>query len=91
MKFFFIAHALSELLDQTIVDGEIVALTSLADKFNMLQNVVSATRRIRYFVSELIRYKGRDLTGPSLIEEIDRLLTHTVLYQIIRRVGGHLL
>jgi DNA ligase D-like protein (predicted ligase) len=68
-KFPYIAEALSELPNETVVDGEIVALDDQGKpNFNMLQNFVSEAGRIRYFVFDLLRYKGRDLTGLPLIE-----------------------
>jgi DNA ligase D-like protein (predicted ligase) len=68
-KFSYIAEALDELPDETVVDGEVVALDdSGRPDFNLLQNFVSEVGRIRFFVFDLLRHRGRDLTGLPLIE-----------------------
>jgi DNA ligase D-like protein (predicted ligase) len=68
-KFSIIAEALRELPDDTIIDGEIVALDdSGRPDFNLLQNSVSAAGRIRFFIFDILRYKGRDVVGISLLE-----------------------
>ena len=54
-KFAYIADALTELPDDTTVDGEIVALDDDGrPSFNLLQNFVSETGRVRYFVFDLL-------------------------------------
>jgi DNA ligase D-like protein (predicted ligase) len=68
-KFSYIVDALDELPDETIVDGEVVALDdSGRPDFNLLQNSVSEAGRIRFFIFDLLRCKGRDLMGLPLIE-----------------------
>ena len=64
-----IAAALSDLPDDTIVDGEVVALDSSgrAD-FHLLQSFRSQAARIHYFVFDLLCCKSRDLTHLPLIE-----------------------
>ena len=75
-KFAYIAEALSELPDETTVDGEIVALDDDGrPSFNLLQNFVSEAGRIRYFVFDLLWHKGRDLTGLPLIKRRKALAT----------------
>ena len=75
-KFAYIAEALSELPDETTVDGEIVALDDDGrPSFNLLQNFVSEAGRIRYFVFDLLCHKGRDLTSLPLIERRKALAT----------------
>ena len=64
-----IVEALSELPEETIVDGEVVALDeSGKPDFNLLQNFRSAASRIHFFVFDLLIYQGRDLTRLPLIE-----------------------
>jgi DNA ligase D-like protein (predicted ligase) len=64
-----IVEALGELPDNTVVDGEIVALDeSGRPNFNLLQNFRSEASRIHYFVFDLLVYDGRDLTRLPLIE-----------------------
>jgi ATP-dependent DNA ligase len=68
-KFSTIAEALRELPEDTIIDGEIVALDdSVRPDFNLLQNSVCAAGRVRFFVFDILRYKRRDATGLSLVE-----------------------
>ena len=68
-KFSHIKEALTVLPDETIVDGEIVALGEDGrPDFQMLQNFGSAADQISYFVFDLLRHKGRDLTRLPLIE-----------------------
>ena len=68
-KFSYIAEALGELPDETIVDGEVVALDDDGrPNFHLLQNFVSAAGRIRYFIFDLLWHKGRDLTRTPLLE-----------------------
>ena len=68
-KFSTIAEALRDLPEDTTVDGEIVALDdSGRPDFNLLQNSVSAAGRVRLFVFDILRYKGGDVMGISLLE-----------------------
>jgi bifunctional non-homologous end joining protein LigD len=64
-----IVEALDALPENTVVDGEIVALDeSGRPDFNRLQNFRSEASRIHYFVFDLLVYQGRDLTRLPLIE-----------------------
>jgi bifunctional non-homologous end joining protein LigD len=65
----YIAEALADLPNDTVVDGEVVALNdSGKPEFNLLQNYRSAAARIHYFVFDLLVYQGRDVMGLSLEE-----------------------
>jgi ATP-dependent DNA ligase len=76
-KFSPVVEALRELPDETTIDGEIVALDdSGRPNFNLLQNFVSETGRIRYFVFtsrilEVVRFArckikhSRSMFGPK--------------------------
>src|SRR5215469_5975343 len=65
----YILEALADLPNDTVVDGEIVALDdSEKPEFNLLQNYLSAAARIHYFVFDLLVYQGRNLMGLSLGE-----------------------
>jgi ATP-dependent DNA ligase len=59
-KFGYIAEALEDLPDGTVLDGELVALDTdgYAD-FNMLQNFKSAEQRIHYYAFDLLMHKGK--------------------------------
>jgi bifunctional non-homologous end joining protein LigD len=64
-----IAEALAELPEDTVVDGEVVALDASGfPNFNLLQNYRSEAARIHFFVFDLLVYQGRDLTRLPLIE-----------------------
>jgi bifunctional non-homologous end joining protein LigD len=62
-----IAGALSELPEETVVDGEVVALDSAGrPSFNALQNYRSGTTAIFYFVFDLLVFSGRDIMSKVL-------------------------
>jgi ATP-dependent DNA ligase len=64
-----IAAALSDLPDDTVVDGEVVALDSSGrPDFHLLQSFRNQAPRIHYFVFDLLCCKSRDLTGVPLVE-----------------------
>jgi len=69
-----ILEALTGMPDESVIDGEIVALDdSGRPNFNLLQNYRSESSRIRYFVFDLLCYKGRDTTQLPLIERRELL------------------
>jgi DNA ligase D-like protein (predicted ligase) len=69
-----IIEALGELPEETVVDGEVVALDQSGfPNFNLLQNYRSEASRIHFFIFDLLIYKGRDLTRLPLIERRDLL------------------
>ena len=64
-----VVEALAELPENTVVDGEVVALNhSGFPNFNLLQNYRSEASRIHFFIFDLLVYRGRDLTRLPLIE-----------------------
>ena len=64
-----IADALGDLPADTVIDGEVVALDqSGRPDFHGLQHFTAERSRIRYFVFDLLVFKGRDLTSLPLIE-----------------------
>jgi ATP-dependent DNA ligase len=68
-QFPLIVEALGDLPENTVIDGEVVALDkSGRPDFNLLQNFRSAASRMHYFVFDLLVYEGRDLTRLPLIE-----------------------
>jgi bifunctional non-homologous end joining protein LigD len=80
-RFPSIVEALSRLPDQTVIDGEVVALNdSGRPDFNSLQNSQADAQRIHYFVFDLLILKGRDLTKLPLRmrrEMMGRLSLHS--------------
>jgi DNA ligase D-like protein (predicted ligase) len=67
-----IVEALSELPEDTVVDGEVVALDESGfPNFKRLQNYRTEATRIHFFIFDLPVYQGRDLTRLPLIERRD--------------------
>jgi ATP-dependent DNA ligase len=65
-KFHQVAAELQGLPDDTVLDGELVALgPDGRPDFNLLQNFRSAKARIIYYVFDILVYKNRDLTDFS--------------------------
>ena len=63
-----IVKALDELPENSVVDGEVVALDeSGRPNFNLLRNFRSEASRINFFVFDLLVYEGLDLTRLPLI------------------------
>jgi bifunctional non-homologous end joining protein LigD len=68
-KFPHIAAALRDLPDETVIDGELVALASDGrPNFNLLQNYRSAESHIIYYVFDVMTLEGRDLAQLPLSE-----------------------
>jgi ATP-dependent DNA ligase len=77
-KFPYIAAALRGLPDDTVIDGELVALgLDGRPDFNLLQNFRSAESRIHYYASDILIHKGRRLTELPLSER--RAILSTVI------------
>jgi bifunctional non-homologous end joining protein LigD len=75
-RFLQIAEALRDLPDDTVIDGEVVALDeSGRPDFHALQHFQDHASRIRYFVFDVLILKGRDLTNLSLSERRKVLAT----------------
>ena len=61
--------ALSDLPENSVIDGEIVALDEKGQPdFNLLQHYAKQASRIHYFVFDLLVYKDRDLTRLPLLQ-----------------------
>ena len=68
-KFGYVAQALDLLPDETVIDGELVALGSDGrPNFNLLQNFRSSEAHIIYYAFDILIHKGRDLMGHTLAE-----------------------
>jgi DNA ligase D-like protein (predicted ligase) len=66
-KFGYIADALEKLPDETILDGELVAMDDEdRSNFNLLQNFKSAQLRIHYYAFDVLMHKGKLLTAEPL-------------------------
>jgi bifunctional non-homologous end joining protein LigD len=65
-------RALSDLPENSVIDGEIVALDEKGrPDFNLLQHYAKQASRIHYFVFDLLVYKNCDLIRLPLIERRD--------------------
>jgi DNA ligase D-like protein (predicted ligase) len=68
-KFHYIATALDDLPDSTVLDGELVAIDSKGrTDFNLLQNFRSAETQIHYYAFDILAHKGKDITQLPLDE-----------------------
>ena len=68
-KFGYIADALEKLSDETVLDGELVAMDEKGrSDFNLLQNFRSAQLKIHYYAFDVLVYKGKRLTERPLAE-----------------------
>jgi DNA ligase D-like protein (predicted ligase) len=73
-QFPLIHEALADLPEDTVIDGEIVALDeSGRPDFNLLQHFRKAAKQICYSVFDLLVFKGQDLTSLPLIERRNRM------------------
>ena len=68
-RFPHIVEGLADLPDETVIDGEVVALDVAGrPDFNLLQNFRDAASQIVYYAFDLLVYQGRDLTRLPLKE-----------------------
>lgn len=66
-QFGSLAEALADLPDETVVDGEVVAVDDKGRaNFNLLQNFKSAETSIRYYAFDVLMHKGKLLTEQPL-------------------------
>ena len=70
-----IAKALASLPDETVIDGEVVALDEAGrPSFNLLQNFGSSPARLFYYVFDVLFLAGRDVMSEPLAKR--RKLLH---------------
>jgi DNA ligase D-like protein (predicted ligase) len=75
-KYPVVAKALQKLPDETVVDGEVVAMDqSGRPSFNALQNSASSTQPVYFYIFDLLVLAGRDLRSKPL--EVRRELLRT--------------
>jgi DNA ligase D-like protein (predicted ligase) len=78
-QYSLVFDALADLPDNTVIDGEVVALDeSGRPDFNLLQHYRAETSRIHYFVFDLLVYDNRDLTRLPLVER------HEIMKSVLR-------
>ncbi len=72
-----LVKALAKLPDDTVIDGEIVALDAEGrPSFNLLQNYGSSAAPLHYFIFDVLVLKGRDVMGESLTRRRELLEKH---------------
>jgi DNA ligase D-like protein (predicted ligase) len=77
-KFPYIAAALKELPDATVIDGEVVAIDAEGrSDFALLQNFRSAENHIHYYAFDILIHRGKLLTGLPLMER------HEILAKVL--------
>jgi len=78
-QYALVCEALADLPDNTVIDGEVVALDeSGRPDFNLLQHYRTQVARIHYFVFDVLVYNNRDLTRLPLIDR------HEVMKSVLR-------
>jgi ATP-dependent DNA ligase len=74
-----IAKALASMPDDTVIDGEVVALDRDGKpSFNLLQNYGSAGAPVHFFIFDVLILKGKDVMGEPLIRRRELLEKHEV-------------
>jgi bifunctional non-homologous end joining protein LigD len=74
-----IAKALTAMPDETVIDGEVVALDeSGKPSFNTLQNYGSAGAALQYYVFDLLVLGGRDVMSKPLTRRRQLLEAHVL-------------
>jgi bifunctional non-homologous end joining protein LigD len=74
-----VAEALASLPDNTVVDGEIVALNeSGRPSFNALQNYEASNIRIFYYIFDVLILKGHSIMAQPLSVRQDLLRAHVL-------------
>lgn len=72
-----IVKALAPMPDETLIDGEVVALDRDGKpSFNMLQNYGSAGAPLHFYIFDLLILKGRDVMGEPLVKRRELLEEH---------------
>ena len=72
-----IVKALANLPDETVIDGEIVALDERGrPSFNSLQNYGSAGAPLHFFIFDVLILKGKDVMGDPLMKQRELIEEH---------------
>lgn len=74
-----IVKALAPMPDETVIDGEVVALDNDGKpSFNTLQNYGSAGAPLHFYIFDLLILEGRDVTGEPLVKRRELLEEHVL-------------
>jgi ATP-dependent DNA ligase len=77
-RFEYVTAALASLPDETVIDGELVALDEQGKpNFNLLQNFRSAESHIMFYAFDVLVRRGEDLMKRTLSKRRE-ILTSTV-------------
>jgi bifunctional non-homologous end joining protein LigD len=72
-----IVKALQSMPDETVIDGEVVALDGNGKpSFNLLQNYGPAGTALHYFIFDVLILKGRDVMAETLVKRRELLEKH---------------
>jgi DNA ligase D-like protein (predicted ligase) len=74
-----IVKALTAMPDETVIDGEVVALDKQGrPTFNALQNYVSAGVSLHFFIFDVLVLSGRDVMGEPLTKRRELIEEHVL-------------
>ena len=74
-----ITKALASMPDETVIDGEVVALDERGrPSFNTLQNYGSSGAPLHFFIFDLMVLKGKDVMGEPLIKRRQLIEKHVL-------------
>jgi bifunctional non-homologous end joining protein LigD len=74
VRYPLVTRAVSKLPDDTVIDGEIVALDERGlPSFNILQNYNHAGTPLQFYVFDLLQLRGKDLQARALSERRELL------------------
>src|SRR5580704_6031502 len=74
-----IVKALAAMPDETVIDGEVVALDAEGGpSFNTLQNYGSAGAPLHFFIFDLLILKGKDVMGEPLMKRRELIEKHVL-------------
>ena len=74
-----IVKALAAMPDETVIDGEVVALDAEGrPSFNTLQNYGSAGAPLHFFIFDLLILKGKDVMGEPLVKRRELIEEHVL-------------
>jgi DNA ligase D-like protein (predicted ligase) len=74
-----IVKALAAMPDETVIDGEVVALDAEGrPSFNTLQNYGSSGAPLHFFIFDLLVLKGKDVMGEPLIKRRELIEKHVL-------------